>query len=61
VAGSRRAPTGPGSIILSSGVVTYIRVANGTYSLEVVKTPQGWRVKSLDLTLIDFVPFFGCS
>lgn len=48
-------------VIQASGVVTCIRVANGTYSLGVVKTPDGWRINSLDLTLIDFVPFFGCS
>jgi hypothetical protein len=48
-------------VIQSSGVVTCLRVANGTYSLGVVKTSHGWRVKSLDLTLIDFVPFFGCN
>ena len=47
-------------VIQASHVVTCIRVANGTYSLEVVKTSDGWRIKSLDLTLIDFVPFFGC-
>jgi len=47
-------------VVQASHVVTCIRVANGTYSLEVVKTSDGWRVKSLDLTLINFVPFFGC-
>lgn len=48
-------------VVQASGAVTCIRVANGTYSLRVVKTPDGWRIDSLDLTLISFVPFFGCS
>jgi len=48
-------------VVQTKHVVTCIRVANGTYSLEVVKTSDGWRIKSLDLTLIDFVPFFGCT
>ena len=46
-------------------VVECIAVANGTYSLRVKKTNQGWRINSLDLTLITFNPFFqvgaGCS
>jgi hypothetical protein len=39
-------------------VVECIAVANGTYSLRVEKTNQGWRITRLDLTLITFNPFF---
>lgn len=40
------------------GAVTLVDVAHGTYTLEVVRKRGRWKVKSLDLTLINFTPFF---
>lgn len=40
------------------GAVTQVDVAHGKYTLKVVKIKGRWKIRQLDLTLIDFVPFF---
>lgn len=46
-------------VIQQDGVVTQVDVAHGTYTLQVRKIEGAWKVSRLDLTLINFTPFYG--
>jgi len=56
--GTLKAYLNAAHVIQAGGAVTQVDVAHGTYTLQVEKIEGAWKVKQLDLTLINFTPFF---
>jgi len=48
-------------VVQDAGAVIRVDVANGTYTLQVEKIDDEWQVNQLDLTLINFTPFFSAA
>lgn len=56
--GSLSAYLNAAHVVQDAGVVTSVEVAHGTYTLQVEKIRGTWLVRQLDLTLINFTPFY---
>lgn len=56
--GTLRAYLNAAHVTQEAGIVTQVAVAHGTYTLQVRKVRGAWKVTQLDLTLINFTPFY---
>lgn len=59
--GTLRAYLNAAHVTQEEGAVTSVAVAHGTYTLQVEKVAGAWKVTRLDLTLINFTPFYSAD